>query len=198
MSSVFAASFSNSKTRGKTRWAEDSIPLFSPWFVIITSILRSYFLTSCQGRSPYEAPEGSALADSNRRQEAVRQVGAPVQMYDARGHPVNPDSRQRARAVRRANNDVLRTFGVVVSSQSTREETAKEQRDDLTVGNLSWENYVGLGMSTTDLLVMFVSMWWMVSLRANFEVRQILLCISIDADILLDFQFSLLDHFVIS
>ncbi|PGH07695.1 hypothetical protein GX51_01704 [Blastomyces parvus] len=120
------------------------------------------------GRSPYEAPEtppqGRVAAES-RAEDSVNADGY-VQEYDARGHPINPDSKALARQLRRAKNDILSTMGIVVSGEDGTLGISKErQRMNL----LSSENDYGLAMATVDQVVMFFSSWWTTSLAARIQ-----------------------------
>ncbi|EEQ88622.2 hypothetical protein RJZ56_000362 [Blastomyces dermatitidis] len=120
------------------------------------------------GRSPYEAPETPPqgyVAAEPRAEDSINADGY-VQEYDARGHPINPDSKALARQLRRAKNDILSTMGIVVSGEDGSLGISKErQRMNL----LSSENDYGLAMATVDQVVMFFSSWWTTSLAARIQ-----------------------------
>ncbi|KAL2370040.1 hypothetical protein RJZ57_005524 [Blastomyces gilchristii] len=120
------------------------------------------------GRSPYEAPETPPqgyVAAEPRAEDSINADGY-VQEYDARGHPINPDSKALARQLRRAKNDILSTMGIVVSGEDGSLGISKErQRMNL----LSSENDYGLAMATIDQVVMFFSSWWTTSLAARIQ-----------------------------
>ncbi|KKZ65006.1 hypothetical protein EMCG_09086 [[Emmonsia] crescens] len=120
------------------------------------------------GRSPYEAPETppQGYVAAERRAEDSINADGYVQEYDARGHPINPNSKALARQLRRAKNDILSTMGIVVSGEDGTLGISKErQRMNL----LSTENDYGLAMATLDQVVMFFSSWWTTSLAARIQ-----------------------------
>ncbi|KKK20672.1 hypothetical protein ARAM_000327, partial [Aspergillus rambellii] len=92
------------------------------------------------GRSPYEAPEhtSSSLTDATpptvRRTSALHADGY-VQHYDERGHPVNTESKNFGRELRRAKNDILSTMGIVVSEDGNRGRSEQEKIDMIVAEN---------------------------------------------------------------
>ncbi|KKK17666.1 hypothetical protein AOCH_002488 [Aspergillus ochraceoroseus] len=101
---------------------------------------RAYLNRLALGRSPYEAPEhtSSSLADATpptvRRTSALHADGY-VQHYDERGHPVNTESKNFGRELRRAKNDILSTMGIVVSEDGNRGRSEQEKIDMIVAEN---------------------------------------------------------------
>ncbi|OJD25113.1 hypothetical protein ACJ73_03525 [Blastomyces percursus] len=120
------------------------------------------------GRSPYEAPEAPPqgyVAAESRAEDSINADGY-VQEYDARGHPINLDSKALARQLRRAKNDILSTMGIVVSGEDG---TLGISKDRQRMNVLSSENDYGLAVATVDQVVMFFSSWWTTSLAARIQ-----------------------------
>ncbi|KAM0094783.1 hypothetical protein ACP6JD_001651 [Aspergillus fumigatus] len=109
------------------------------------------------GRSPYEPPEPpvGAAADASgrvhRRTSAIHADGY-VQHYDERGHPINPDSKNFGRELRRAKNDILSTMGIVVSDDRNASAPNEQQKID----TIAAENDYGLIMATFDQVAVFL------------------------------------------
>lgn len=88
------------------------------------------------GRSPYDdVVMGEGEGDSR----------APLQLYDDRGRPVNPETRRINRDIIRAHNEVMLAIGVVESENTIDEARAErlrrvhhEQHDDRVGRNLEW------------------------------------------------------------
>jgi hypothetical protein len=125
-------------------------------------------LTDHKGRSPYEPPETAAVDPSN----PVRRVSnvhsdSYMQQYDARGHPVNPESKALGRELRRAKNDILSTMGVVVSGEDRNASSSKEQEK---INQIATENDFGLVITTIDQLCVFLGTWWSSSLTGRIQV----------------------------
>lgn len=91
-----------------------------------------------------------------------------MQQYDARGHPVNPDSKALGRGLRRAKNDILSTMGIVVSGEDRNTNTSSEQQK---INQIAAENDCGLIVTTLDQLFVFFSTWWSSSLTGRVLVR---------------------------
>ncbi|KAI9755421.1 MAG: hypothetical protein M4579_004278, partial [Chaenotheca gracillima] len=109
-----------------------------------------------------------------RRREASSR---PRQIYDSRGHPINPESRMISRRSRRAQNDVLSTVGVCVAtkySTTSGDEEAeqrayyRDRRQELK--SVKSENELGLILKTMDLGILFLATWWILGLRYRLEV----------------------------
>ncbi|PYH93742.1 hypothetical protein BO71DRAFT_484348 [Aspergillus ellipticus CBS 707.79] len=128
------------------------------------------WLRKIHGRSPYEAPEppASSLTDSgNLTQRAVSGLHADeyAQLYDERGHPVNPKSKAFGRELRRAKNVILSTRGVVVSEDGNVGGPGEQQKIDI----IAAENDYGLVMATLDQVSVFFGSWWTTSLLGRIQ-----------------------------
>ncbi|KAK2753587.1 hypothetical protein FQN54_007364 [Arachnomyces sp. PD_36] len=129
---------------------------------------QAYMNRLALGRSPYEAPEptpGGSRAPTQGTRTSINADGY-VQQYDARGHPINPDSRALARQLRRAKNDILSTMGIVVSGEDGSRGASKEKEK---LKLLVLENDYGLAMATLDQVSMFVASWWTRSLGNRIQ-----------------------------
>lgn len=134
-------------------------------FVLLTKILM---LTYPKGRSPYEPPDTATIDPSS----PVRRVSSYhadnyMQQYDARGHPVNPQSRVLGRELRRAKNDILSTMGVVVSGEDRNARSSNEQQK---IEEVATENDFGLIITTLDQLSVLFGTWWTASLAERIQV----------------------------
>ncbi|KAJ5176228.1 uncharacterized protein N7482_002105 [Penicillium canariense] len=89
-----------------------------------------------------------------------------MQQYDARGHPVNPESRTLGRQLRRAKNDILSTMGIVVSGEDRSVSTSNEQK---IINQIAAENDFGLVITTLDQLFVFFGTWWSSSLTGRIQ-----------------------------
>ncbi|KAJ5232345.1 hypothetical protein N7468_005301 [Penicillium chermesinum] len=87
-----------------------------------------------------------------------------MQQYDARGHPVNPDSKALGRGLRRAKNDILSTMGIVVSGEDRNVNSSSEQQK---ICQIAAENDCGLIITTLDQFFVFFSTWWSSSLTGR-------------------------------
>ncbi|KAF1943409.1 hypothetical protein EJ02DRAFT_133062 [Clathrospora elynae] len=86
-----------------------------------------------------------------------------TQLYDERGNPINPRSRDYGRKLRRAQNDVLASVGVVERRPSPNEglPVATQDRFDL----LEAEDTVGNAVALTTTLTENLCTWWIGSTR---------------------------------
>ena len=104
--------------------------------------------------------------------------GAPgyVQQFDSRGHPVNESSERADKALRRAQNEVLRVVGVVRSKHDTDTKLARRHdlSDDELVDLVKLENFVGLAMREIFALGLDFGSWWAISFRSRLVVSQVL------------------------
>ncbi|KAJ5133549.1 hypothetical protein N7448_001426 [Penicillium atrosanguineum] len=128
---------------------------------------QAYLNRLALGRSPYEPPEIAAVDPSN----PVRRVSnihsdSHMQQYDARGHPVNPESKALGRELRRAKNDILSTMGVVVSGEDRNASSSREQEK---INQIATENDFGLVITTVDQLCVFLGTWWSSSLTGRIQ-----------------------------
>lgn len=90
-----------------------------------------------------------------------------VQQYDARGHPINPESKALGRELRRAKNDILSTMGIVVSGEDRNASPSDEQQK---INQIAAENDFGLVITTLDQLFVFFGTWWSSSLTGRVQV----------------------------
>ncbi|KAJ5342562.1 hypothetical protein N7541_011686 [Penicillium brevicompactum] len=119
------------------------------------------------GRSPYEVPDNETV-DPSAPVRRVSEVHADnyMQEYDARGHPVNTESRTMGKALRRAKNDILSTMGIVVSREDRNAGTPNEQQK---LNQIASENDFGLVITTLDQLFIFFGTWWTSSLTGRVQ-----------------------------
>ncbi|KAJ6064082.1 hypothetical protein N7499_012762 [Penicillium canescens] len=128
---------------------------------------QAYLNRLALGRSPYEAPDNAAVDPSNpvRRVSSVH-ADSYMQQYDARGHPVNPESRSLGREFRRAKNDILSTMGIVVSGEDRNTSIPNEQQK---INQIASENDFGLVITTLDQLFVFFGTWWTSSFTGRVQ-----------------------------
>ncbi|KAJ5569851.1 uncharacterized protein N7459_009281 [Penicillium hispanicum] len=128
---------------------------------------QAYLNRLALGRSPYEPPETAAVDPSSpvRRVSNVH-ADSYMQQYDARGHPVNPESKTLGRELRRAKNDILSTMGIVVSGEDRNANTSNEQQK---INEIAAENDFGLVITTLDQLFVFFGTWWTSSLTGRIQ-----------------------------
>ncbi|KAJ5725688.1 uncharacterized protein N7483_007045 [Penicillium malachiteum] len=126
---------------------------------------QAYLNRLALGRSPYEAPEAGTIDPSNpvRRVSQIHSDNY-MQQYDSRGHPVNPESKNLGRELRRAKNDILSTMGIVVSGEDQNANTSNEQQK---INQIAAENDFGLVITTLDQIFVFFSTWWSSSLTGR-------------------------------
>ena len=155
----------------------------APYIHILT---RSSF----KGRSAYELPEwpeGERPSDNSRAQdraeaadltdEESRLAGDYVQLYNIRGHPENPGSRTNARRARRAQNDVLATVGVCVSTDKSAKsqlaavtKSASDGPQTQKITQIIKENECGYWLSMSHDVASYVLQYWLVCLRDRLQV----------------------------
>lgn len=104
-------------------------------------------------------------------------VSRPFQLYDERGHPINPRSREFARAMRRAQNDVLSVVGVCVRD-IPKPETARYaprfEPDPKLLDLVDTESIYGLAIRAFSLLTQHMGTWWLGSLSERLLVCMII------------------------
>ena len=153
-----------------------------------TSILTS---SSFKGRSAYELPEwpeGERPSDNNYAQDRIegtepvdeegRVSGDYVQQYNIRGHPENPGSRTNARRARRAQNDVLATVGVCVSTDKSAKSqlaavanSVNDIAQSQKITQIIKENESGYWLSMSHDVTCYVLQYWLVCLRDRLQVH---------------------------
>lgn len=89
-----------------------------------------------------------------------------VQLYDERGHAINPRAREYAKKLRRAQNDVLASVGVVERQPPHAGLSGSEERLD----RLDAEDTAGNAIAITTTLSENLCTWWIGSIRARLTV----------------------------
>lgn len=92
-----------------------------------------------------------------------------IQLYDERGNPINPRSREYGKKSRNAQNDVLAAVGVVERRSSPAEGlpgSYEERLDELDV-----EDTIGLVLGTNFTLSQILCTWWIGTIRDRILVR---------------------------
>ncbi|KAK5371087.1 hypothetical protein LTR20_007306 [Exophiala xenobiotica] len=118
------------------------------------------------GRSPFDPPlqdeNGDLIQGPNVQHDTARNY---VQQFDARGHPQNLASEASRRRLRRAQNEVLSTVGVVVrkarAERSTWQSMSEEQKHLLLLD----ENIAGANFGIVESVVEKLSTRWLSTLR---------------------------------
>lgn len=112
------------------------------------------------GRSPYERPNPTEAQEYVTRQAAwVREhSGLYIQLYDERGHPQNPTIKSSSKQMRKAQNDVLYSVGVVGKNEN------RKRLNDVTE-----ENGNGLLAAAFDSVSTVLSACWIDSLRVRYQ-----------------------------
>ncbi|KAI9724444.1 MAG: hypothetical protein M1812_000512 [Candelaria pacifica] len=159
-------------------------------FLVFLAGGDSSIITTSQGRSAYEIPEStsSTVEEVNSSPQTGGQVTVSnshshtatqdySQRYDARGHPINPESRTLARISVRAHNDVLATVGACVDVGSdvkgpdddsgTLAATSKVDRERIEA--VMTENELGLIISTFDTCLVFLAQWAFVGIKFKLQ-----------------------------
>ncbi|OQE27754.1 hypothetical protein PENSTE_c004G03216 [Penicillium steckii] len=128
---------------------------------------QAYLNRLALGRSPYEPPE-TATVDPASPVRRVSHIHSDnyMQQYDSRGHPVNPESKNLGRELRKAKNDILSTMGIVVSGDDHNASSSNEQQR---ISQITAENDFGLVITTTDQLLIFFGSWWTSSLVGRIQ-----------------------------
>jgi hypothetical protein len=136
-----------------------------------------------QGRSAFEPTQEFVQSDEYIQLESS-QSDIPqryqdfngsnyVQLYDERGNPINPRSREYGKKFRNAQNDVLAAVGVVERRPSPSEGlpgSYEERLDELDV-----EDTIGLVLGTGFTVSQYLCTWWVGTIRDRVMVRLTLL-----------------------
>ncbi|KAJ9645100.1 hypothetical protein H2199_003104 [Coniosporium tulheliwenetii] len=131
------------------------------------------------GRSAFEPPEAETQSTSHNAPSAQDTEGSSqtldpgdaasgeVQQYDERGHPINPRSRELARQLRRAKNDVLAAAGVVVRKipRSTEGATGEAVTRRISQDDYDAESNALTFASWMAVVLRISGTWWISSLR---------------------------------
>lgn len=128
-----------------------------------------------QGRSAFQAP----LRDENDEiliGTYSRTIDDPSyrQQWNERGHPQNLESEQRAKQLRKAQNDVLQACGFIVRKDAERRKEAPNVPWDQKYELVKKENTVGFMFKSLDRLGGMLSSWWAISLRRRIMVSILL------------------------
>ena len=139
-----------------------------------------------KGRSAFELPEnsherapqgtGSSVrvagnddVEELRRPEAnTEHIGVHLhrrdgQLFDERGHPVNPRSREFSQSMRRAQNEILSIVGVCVRDIPKPQDAQTTPRFEFNVELIqrtSQENWYGLVLRLIGAAVQCSCLWW--------------------------------------
>lgn len=132
------------------------------------------------GRSPFGEPLRDENGDFILGPHAHdNEASGYRQQFDDRGHPQNPSAKTTARRMRRAQNDVLATVGVVVRKGEERK-SKWERLDEKAKQQLIYhENQRGRELKGEDRLFGSLLPWSIISLRRRMMVRQDLEALSI-------------------
>jgi hypothetical protein len=149
-------------------------------FVCLSRTSRCIYtvLTSIQGRSAFEPTQEIVQSDDYIQLDSP-QAHLPqayqdfngnnyLQLYDERGNPINPRSREYGKKFRNAQNDVLAAVGVVERRQSPDDGlpgSYEERLDELDV-----EDTVGLVLGATFTLSQNLCTWWIGTIRDRILV----------------------------
>lgn len=128
---------------------------------------------SQQGRSAFE-PTQEAAQSGHFVQLASNQAELPqryqdfngnnyVQLYDERGNPINPRSREYGKKLRNAQNDVLAAVGVVERRAHPAERLPGSYEDRL--DKLELEDTVGDAVEATFTITEYACTWWIGTIR---------------------------------
>lgn len=124
-----------------------------------------YLQRIAYGRSAYEHPEertDSQAQSAGARQPESYRYREWIQQYNDRGHPVNLQSRARARAVRNSCNDVLSVIGLVErkdDAADSKTNTSSKPNASL-VQAVEDEDAVGASLTLGGLYLHDVTCWW--------------------------------------
>ncbi|KAF2454881.1 hypothetical protein BDY21DRAFT_423417, partial [Lineolata rhizophorae] len=152
---------------------------------------QAYMLRMALGRSAFELPVPSVQDTGPERQDDSEQpsgqrggpreergrseqsdstdrLGHYVQLYDERGHPYNPRTRQAARDMRRAQNDVLAAVGVCVRTSPLKSRSQSQDEIDPEVYDLvEWEGVAGGLVGTGAAIAEDSCNWWIATIAKN-------------------------------
>lgn len=124
-----------------------------------------------QGRSPFDAPlqdeQGEFILGPNVQHGTARNY---VQRFDSRGHPENLASEAARRRLRRAQNEVLSTVGVVVRKAKMNRSAWEDMGDDQKHQLLLDENIAGANFGVVESVVLKLSTRWLSALRRRILV----------------------------
>ncbi len=115
-----------------------------------------------QGRSPYDDVVEGAGEGSTK---------GPVQLYDERGRPVNPETRQINRDIIRSHNEVMQVIGVAEPETSNAERIAEVIQKQTEYEEETGQRLVWFGATLAT-----VGVWGVNGLRHRIEVSTLPFC----------------------
>jgi hypothetical protein len=98
-----------------------------------------------------------------------------IQLYDERGNPINPRSREYGKKFRNAQNDVLAAVGVVERRRSPSDALPGSYAERL--DELDFEDTLGSVLGATVNLTENLCTWWIGTIRDRILVS--IICISL-------------------
>ncbi|KUI71556.1 hypothetical protein VM1G_06823 [Cytospora mali] len=105
------------------------------------------------GRSPY---------DDIVMGEGEGDIRAPLQMYDERARPVNPETRRINRDIIRSHNEVMQVIGVVEPEESKEEMVAERIRR---IDHAQHDNFVGRRFNVHWRFCELIGVWGLGAIR---------------------------------
>ncbi|KIW17471.1 hypothetical protein PV08_04665 [Exophiala spinifera] len=132
---------------------------------------KAHLARMALGRSPFDAPlqdeDGEFILGPNVQHATARNY---VQRFDSRGHPENLASEASRRRLRRAQNEVLSTVGVVVRKAKMNRSRWESMGDDQKHLLLLDENIAGANIGIVESVVLKMSTRWLSALRRRILV----------------------------
>ncbi|KIW42771.1 uncharacterized protein PV06_06285 [Exophiala oligosperma] len=132
---------------------------------------KAHLARMALGRSPFDAPlqdeQGEFILGPNVQHGTARNY---VQRFDSRGHPENLASEAARRRLRRAQNEVLSTVGVVVRKAKMNRSAWEDMGDDQKHQLLLDENIAGANFGVVESVVLKLSTRWLSALRRRILV----------------------------
>ncbi|KAF2832049.1 hypothetical protein CC86DRAFT_390236 [Ophiobolus disseminans] len=134
---------------------------------------QAYLAKLAFGRSAFEPTQEATQSEDYLQLESA-QADLPrqyqdfngnnyIQLYDERGNPINPRSREYGKKLRNAQNDVLAAVGVVERRRSPCDGLPGSFEDQL--DRLDVEDSIGDAIGATLTLTENVCTWWIGSIR---------------------------------
>ncbi|KAF2034742.1 hypothetical protein EK21DRAFT_55945 [Setomelanomma holmii] len=134
---------------------------------------QAYLSKLAFGRSAFEPTQGVTQSEDYIQLDSAQAELPPryqdftgnnyVQLYDERGNPINPRSREYGKKFRNAQNDVLAAVGVVERQRSPSDALPGSYADRLE--ELDFEDTVGSLLGATLTLTENLCTWWIGSIR---------------------------------
>ncbi|KAF2474794.1 uncharacterized protein BDR25DRAFT_214690 [Lindgomyces ingoldianus] len=128
---------------------------------------QAYLTRLALGRSAFEPSQPATASPEyvqlDSSQEDISTPNVNAQLYDERGHPINPRAREHGRRFREAQNDVLAAIGVVERRRSPSEGLPGAY--ELRIEQLENEESAGNAIAFASRLAENLCTWWLGSLR---------------------------------